>query len=49
MALGRQQEALGRQQGELGREQDRLSRIATQEAQSLIDEALRSGLARRVD
>jgi hypothetical protein len=47
--LGRQQEALGRQQEALGREQERVARIATEQIKSLISEALRSGLAQRVE
>jgi bla regulator protein BlaR1 len=48
-ALGRQQNTLGRQQGELGREQDRLSRIAEEQLRTLFSEAIRSGLAQRVE
>jgi len=48
-ALGRQQEALGRQQDALGREQERLSRIAEARIGALLTEAIRSGVARRVD
>jgi bla regulator protein blaR1 len=47
-ALGKQQEALGRKQEELGRQQDRVARIASEQVQSLIGDALRSGLAQRV-
>lgn len=47
--LGRQQGELGRQQGELGRQQGELSRIADKEMQGLFEDALRSGLAKRVD
>lgn len=47
--LGGQQAALGRQQAELGREQARLARIAENQMQALFDEALRSGLAQRVE
>lgn len=48
-ALGRQQDALGRQQSALGREQDRLGREAQGQLRTLVAEAIRSGLARRVD
>jgi hypothetical protein len=47
--LGRQQGELGRQQGELGREQDRLGRIAEDQLHTLFGEAIRSGLAHRVE
>ncbi|HZZ69216.1 MAG TPA: hypothetical protein VFE18_13670 [Phenylobacterium sp.] len=47
--LGRQQGELGRQQGELGREQDRLGRIAEDQLHILFGEAIRSGLAHRVE
>jgi hypothetical protein len=48
-ALGQQQSALGRQQNELGREQERLSRIAEDQLRTLFGDAIRSGLAQRVD
>lgn len=48
-ALGQQQDALGRQQDALGREQDRLARIAEQKLDSLIGDAVRRGVAQRVD
>jgi len=48
-ALGRRQDALGRQQDELGREQDRVSRIAEDQLRTLVGEAMRSGLAQRVE
>lgn len=47
--LGRQQDALGQQQSALGREQSRLAREADAKFRALLAEALRSGLARRVD
>jgi bla regulator protein blaR1 len=47
--LGQQQDALGRQQDALGREQDRLGRIADQKLQALVADAIRRGLAKRVD
>jgi hypothetical protein len=48
-ALGQQQDALGRRQDALGREQDRLGRLADAQLRALVSEAIRSGLARRVD
>jgi hypothetical protein len=48
-ALGQQQNALGRQQNELGREQERLSRVAEEQLHTLFDDAIRSGLAQRVE
>ena len=48
-ALGRQQETLGREQEALGREQERLSREAEGKFRALLAEALRSGVARRID
>jgi hypothetical protein len=48
-ALGEQQAALGRRQGELGREQARLAELAQPQLRSLVDEAIRRGLAQRVD
>lgn len=47
--LGRQQNALGEQQSALGREQSRLGREAEVKFQALLADALRSGVARRVD
>jgi hypothetical protein len=47
--LGRQQDALGQQQGALGRGQARLAREADAKFRALLADALRSGLARRVD
>jgi len=47
--LGQQQNALGRQQNQLGREQERLGRIAEEQLRSLTGQAIRSGLAQRVD
>ena len=47
--LGRQQDALGRQQDALGREQDRLGRVADEALRALLAEAIRSGVAQRVD
>ncbi len=48
-ALGRQQGALGREQGELGRRQGELGRAADRQMRTMVDEAIRSGLAQRVD
>jgi bla regulator protein BlaR1 len=47
--LGRQQGELGRRQGELGREQGRLAVIASNQIRALVADALRRGLAKRVD
>lgn len=47
--LGRQQDALGQQQDALGREQDRLSRIAREQFDALLADAIRRGVAQRVD
>ena len=47
--LGRQQDALGRQQDALGREQDRLGREARSRSRVLVADAIRDGLAQRVD
>lgn len=47
--LSRQQDALSRQQDALSREQDGLIRIAEAKLQDLLADAVRSGLARRVD
>ena len=49
MVLGEQQGELGRQQGELGREQARLADIARGQIRVLIDDAIRRGLAQRVN
>ena len=48
-ALGEQQAALGRRQAELGREQARLAELAQPQLRALVDEAIRRGLAQRVD
>lgn len=47
--LGRQQAVLGRQQDALGREQDRLARLADVRLRSLIADAIRLGVAQRLD
>ena len=47
--LGKQQGELGRQQGELGREQARLAGIAQEQIRVLIADAIRRGLAQRVN
>jgi len=47
--LGARQGDLGRQQGELGREQARLAHIAQEKLQALVADAIRRGLAQRVD
>jgi hypothetical protein len=47
--LGRQQNALGDRQSALGREQSRLGREAEVKFLALLADALRSGVARRVD
>ena len=47
--LGQQQDALGRQQDALGREQDRLAHIAEDKLQALVADAIRRGIAQRVD
>jgi hypothetical protein len=47
--LGRQQDALGRQQDALGREQDRLGQIARAKFDALLSDAIRRGLAQRVN
>lgn len=47
--LGRQQDELGRQQEELGREQERLADEANVRIRALLDEAVRNGVAQRVD
>ncbi|HEV2747681.1 MAG TPA: hypothetical protein VGW34_10330 [Allosphingosinicella sp.] len=48
-ALGEQQDALGRQQDALGREQDRLGRAAEAKFRALLADAVRRGLAQRVN
>ena len=48
-ALGAQQNALGQQQAALGREQARLAREADIAFQALLEDALRRGVAQRVD
>lgn len=48
-ALGKRQGDLGRQQAELGRQQAEAGRIAEQQIRALLDEAVRSGLAKRID
>lgn len=47
--LGRKQGELGRRQGELGEEQGRLARLAQDKFRNLVDEAIRRGIAQRVD
>lgn len=47
--LGKQQDAFGRQQDALGREQDRLGREAEAKFSALLADALRSGVAQRLD
>jgi hypothetical protein len=47
--LGKQQGVLGQQQGALGREQARLARIADSKLHALVAEAIRRGVAQRVD
>ena len=48
-ALGRQQAALGERQAELGRQQARAAELAKPQLRALVDEALRSGAAQRVN
>lgn len=48
-ALGEQQAALGRRQAELGREQARLAEAAQPQLRALVAEAIRRGVAQRVD
>ena len=48
-ALGQQQNALGKQQDALGREQERLGLIARDKFDALIADAMRRGLAQRVN
>ena len=47
--LGEQQAVLGQQQSALGREQSRLAGIAREKLRGLLAEALRRGVAQRVD
>ena len=47
--LGQQQNALGEQQNALGREQDRLGRIARDKFDALLSDAIRRGVAQRVN
>jgi bla regulator protein blaR1 len=47
--LGKQQGELGRQQGLLGQEQARLAKIAQVQIKALLADAIRRGLARRVN
>lgn len=47
--LGRQQAALGERQAALGREQARLVQLARPQFRALVTEAIRKGLAQRVD
>ena len=47
--LGKQQGELGRLQGELGREQSRLAKIAQGQMGELLSDAIRRGLAQRID
>jgi hypothetical protein len=47
--LGKQQAELGRQQAELGREQARLAGIAKEKLRALVADALRRGIAQRVN
>ncbi len=47
--LGRQQGELGRRQGELGREQARLAELAQPQLRALVADAIRRGVAQRID
>ena len=47
--LGQQQTVLGEQQSALGREQDRLGRIARDKFDALLADALKRGVAQRID
>jgi hypothetical protein len=47
--LGARQAELGRQQAELGRQQARLAQLARPKFQALVADAIRRGLAQRVD
>jgi bla regulator protein blaR1 len=48
-ALGEQQNLLGKEQNVLGREQNRLARVADEQLRGLLAQAIRSGVAQRVD
>lgn len=48
-ALGKQQAALGSRQAELGREQARLAELTKPQFRALVADAIRRGLAERVD
>ena len=48
-ALGAQQAALGQRQAALGREQKRLAELAQPQFRALLEDAIRRGLAQRVD
>lgn len=48
-ALGEQQAALGERQAELGRQQARAAELAQPQLRALVAEAIRRGLAQRVD
>ena len=48
-SLGAQQAALGERQEELGRQQEHLAELARPQFRALVDEAIRRGLAQRVD
>lgn len=47
--LGQQQSALGARQAELGREQSRLAEVAQPQLRALVADAIRRGVAQRVD
>ena len=47
--LGARQGELGRRQGEFGREQARLAELAQPQIRALVAEAIRRGLAQRID
>jgi hypothetical protein len=47
--LGRQQNLLGQQQSALGREQARLAREADVQFRALLEDAIRRGIAQRID
>jgi hypothetical protein len=47
--LGRQQNVLGQEQAALGREQARLGRVASERIRALVAQAVRSGVAQRVN
>ncbi len=47
--LGRQQGELGRQQGALGKEQGRMAKLAQPKIRALVAEAIRRGVAQRVN